>query len=1230
MCEVNFMKLSICMMVKNEEKYLDKCLSSLRVLMEGLTSELIIVDTGSTDNTVEIAKRYTDKIYFHEWNNNFSEMRNKSISYSSGEWLFIIDADEILVDAANLIKFLNSKDNLKFKAGFLIAKNIVREDDETTVPSFSSVRLFRKGNIRYEGAVHNMALYDGPVADLNIEILHYGYITTDKELMERKFQRTSKILKEEIEKNPANLYYMHQLSVSYRMHGDSKEALEQAIKTYDLLKKSSVNPQKVKFIYYQLALCYYDFSDYENVERICNEGISIEKQYIDLYYYLATAQVYLRKFDSAIKNYKIHIDFIQNYDNLEVRKDFTISMYTLSYIEHDYYSLALCYYAQQDFDQCLIYLEYIKGQKRIGDAINLTIKVILETKKYDRLLPYHNYLISLNTNYKELFIVVLEKNKTALSFEMNKNIESSLLGSKEPYLLLNSIRHEYTLGNKDKVINFIEELFKIININEVHSFYGDIIYYLIKFCEQIDRYIVNLTENKLNDFIFYINGKYKDLDTVLYTYLADNQQNNDDNLYKLMLKKVLQRTFLMVSKPSDTKYEIIFNKYLSDGTKYIKGLYSKSVIDNELACIVNSDEDRFLIYLNKAHEFNSKDLKIYISYLRKALAAFPTMKSGIELLIKQTEGLMKEDKNEKFEEYKMQFKQNINNLISDGLLEESRKLIEKYEKIVSKDIEIYSMKALIAIMENNFEEAKAILFLGLKYEPKNFDLLYSLAYVYEQKGQYNKALIHYKRARKLKYYETTIKIEINKIIESIYKNNRELLEKEYEANEVYRCLNKIENVLFIDFDLTTEVNSLGKSLDEYGINVDLAYSGISPDRRFGSKELPYRKLLGVTNIEHLIEYINYYCYDAVHIFNVPDNIRLYIRERCNSGVVSNDEILTKEINEIIKLYDLNQKVNNKEINKYSSEKSLTILIPTYNRPKYLERVLAYFNNFEYFKPNIFILDSSFEDNKIVNEATVKNLNNDRIKYYHFDSAVNFFKKINFGIEKTTTEYLALCADDDFLTEEGLIESIKTLESNKDLYSVKGKNLYFVKSMSNIKEYDFFPGLYENDSIDRLHSMTKGFVATLMYQVFTIEKYKIMYKFLEDNRAMLPENNTFQEYLFYFMVILTGKIGKINVDLNIRDKSVPRAFESFKNFPHAIMDGSFNDDYKKFCEFLNKYSKQIGKCKKDFNKNISEIFCNFLINFLGVERQNVISNNNQFDLKQLEIGMRKTWVWPKEL
>jgi len=84
--------LSICMMVKNEADNLRRCLPSLK----GIADELIVIDTGSTDDTMKIAESAGAKVFEHPWENDFSKHRNQSVSYATGDWVFIIDADEEL------------------------------------------------------------------------------------------------------------------------------------------------------------------------------------------------------------------------------------------------------------------------------------------------------------------------------------------------------------------------------------------------------------------------------------------------------------------------------------------------------------------------------------------------------------------------------------------------------------------------------------------------------------------------------------------------------------------------------------------------------------------------------------------------------------------------------------------------------------------------------------------------------------------------------------------------------------------------------------------------------------------------------------------------------------------------------------------------------------------------------------------------------------------------------
>ncbi|KMT22638.1 TIGR00180 family glycosyltransferase [Clostridium cylindrosporum] len=582
----------------------------------------------------------------------------------------------------------------------------------------------------------------------------------------------------------------------------------------------------------------------------------------------------------------------------------------------------------------------------------------------------------------------------------------------------------------------------------------------------------------------------------------------------------------------------------------------------------------------------------------------------------------------KIESLKKRVSESVQFLIADNKLDEAISLINGYFKINSGDIEIYSMKAVVLIMQGDLEAAEEIINDGLKIDDNNFDLLYNLAYVYEQKEEYSKAIIYYKRARKLKYYESTMKHEIDKIIENILINNRERIEEECKTNEIYRYLNKVNNVLFIDFNLTKKVNDLGKSLDEYGINIDLAYSGTSPDSNFSNKELIYRKTLGITNVDDLIEYVNYYCYDIVHIFNATQDINKYLKEKCDVQVISNDDFLMNKIEVILKSYSESIKHKKYKLNNENGE-DLTILIPTYNRPEVFKRTLSFFNSFKNCKPYIIVLDSSSDVNKKVNESTVLNYNNKKISYYAFDDSIECDFKINFGFEIIKTPYTAICADDDILTEEGIIKSLELLKEDNSLFSVKGKNLYFSGEISKLKEYDFFEGLMQENLVDRMHSYVKGFVCTLTYQVFRTYQIKKIYSFIKSNFDKVPIDGVFAEYCFYFLEVITGKIRKMNIDLNIRDKGIQREYY-VKNFPETVVEGSFNKNYSMLCDFLCNYCEEIGANSNALKQNMDNIFSDFLINFISVPKEYIIIKDNKFDLVQLEIGMRKSWVWPRNL
>ena len=215
------------MMVKNEEIHIERCLESIKPIIDRTDVELIIVDTGSTDRTVDICKKYTDKLYFKEWFDDFSGMRNITIGYATGEWIFILDADEVLEKHDELEKLLDSRLNetIENNAYSITCKNYTNMRNNDLYAIFPTMRIFRNDkSFRYHGTVHNQAIYSPPVGSLDIVIGHYGYVVNDKDIMDRKFIRTKALLEKELKKDPNNLYYLYQLAVSYNMHREVRKS----------------------------------------------------------------------------------------------------------------------------------------------------------------------------------------------------------------------------------------------------------------------------------------------------------------------------------------------------------------------------------------------------------------------------------------------------------------------------------------------------------------------------------------------------------------------------------------------------------------------------------------------------------------------------------------------------------------------------------------------------------------------------------------------------------------------------------------------------------------------------------------------------------------------------------------------------------------------------------------------------------------------------------------------
>lgn len=210
-------EISLCMIVKNEEKVLARCLDSIADLMD----EIIIVDTGSTDKTKEIAARYTDKIYDFTWIDDFSAARNFAFSKATKDYIYSADADEVL-DAQNHQRFVDLKQVLlpeielvQMKYGNQLSHGTTYNFDEEYRP-----KLFKRlREWTWIEPVHEQMRLDPVVYDSDIVITHKPHDNHAK----RDFSVFQKHIKKGMHLS-AHLHHMYAMELY--IAGDAQDLAE--------------------------------------------------------------------------------------------------------------------------------------------------------------------------------------------------------------------------------------------------------------------------------------------------------------------------------------------------------------------------------------------------------------------------------------------------------------------------------------------------------------------------------------------------------------------------------------------------------------------------------------------------------------------------------------------------------------------------------------------------------------------------------------------------------------------------------------------------------------------------------------------------------------------------------------------------------------------------------------------------------------------------------------------
>lgn len=227
---------SVCIIAKNEEKNMERCLQSI----QNFDCEIVVVDTGSTDRTKEIAAKYTTKIFDFEWIDDFSAARNFSISQASFDWILVLDCDE-WVEESSPEEFMSYARQYPAYIGRLKRKNLMQNGDRQGIYTDMVERFFNRRYFHYESSIHEQVTPLTSIRpylfDIPLTVLHSGYVGTKEEQSNKRI-RNMTLLQRELEKHPDDPYYYFQMGQEYFCMDD----YETAAKYYSKVLSFDLNP----------------------------------------------------------------------------------------------------------------------------------------------------------------------------------------------------------------------------------------------------------------------------------------------------------------------------------------------------------------------------------------------------------------------------------------------------------------------------------------------------------------------------------------------------------------------------------------------------------------------------------------------------------------------------------------------------------------------------------------------------------------------------------------------------------------------------------------------------------------------------------------------------------------------------------------------------------------------------------------------------------------------------
>ncbi|HEX4807131.1 MAG TPA: glycosyltransferase [Conexibacter sp.] len=301
------LRLSLCMIVKDEEEMLPRCLAAAAPAVD----EIVIVDTGSSDRTIEIARAFGANVIERAWTGSFAEARNVSFDAATGDWLMFLDADEVLVEED--VERLRALRGKTWREAFYLSEiSWTGELGDGTAATHTALRVFRaRPEYRFSGSLHEQIAETLPlhlperIEATDIRVEHFGYLGAVRDAKE-KSRRNIELLLEQREQSGPHPFLHFNLGSEYGAIGDAQAALAEYERAWELIEHDPARrtwgfmPALVSRLVRALRIC----GRHEDCIARGAEGLARYPGFTDLVFEQASATLALGDADGALRLYR--------------------------------------------------------------------------------------------------------------------------------------------------------------------------------------------------------------------------------------------------------------------------------------------------------------------------------------------------------------------------------------------------------------------------------------------------------------------------------------------------------------------------------------------------------------------------------------------------------------------------------------------------------------------------------------------------------------------------------------------------------------------------------------------------------------------------------------------------------------------------------------------------------------------------------------------------------------